>query len=150
MIHAVISSQLDYCHELFTGLPRSQSINSNLFRTLRKDFKENQANILHLSSLHCTGSLFLLELILKVSLLAYKALNCLAPSYIQDCIYFYVPARYLGLYTTGLINLPVVSHKNNGERAFCYYAPVQQNTPLQQIRTVFGHFKKQMKMYLFK
>ncbi|KAJ0008550.1 hypothetical protein NQD34_015965 [Periophthalmus magnuspinnatus] len=87
----------------------------------------------------------------KVLLLTYKALNGMAPSYLQDAIVPYQPNRALRSQNSGLLVVPRVSKSTVGGRAFSYQAPVLWNqlpADVKQAPTV-SVFKTRLKTFLF-
>ena len=87
----------------------------------------------------------------KISVLAYKCLNGVAPQYLCKLLQFYSKDRVLR--STGdktLLETPQVRTKF-GERAFCYYAPKIWNSLPKDIRSCksIDTFKQKVKTHLF-
>ncbi|KAK0141918.1 Versican core protein [Merluccius polli] len=88
MLSAFISSRLDYCNALFTGLPKKTIEKLQLVQNSAAQLLMKTRNSIYLLLwLHCTGSLCPLDLV-------FKALNGLAPPYIQSLV-SYVLSRAL-------------------------------------------------------
>lgn len=113
-MHAFVSSRIDYCKELFSGIPkylvsRLQLTQNSAARILTKTRKGEHV----LASLHW----------LPVQFLTYKALNRLAPSYLQELLIPYIPKRNLRSQDAGLLVIPRVNTNSMRERASSYEAP---------------------------
>ncbi len=59
----------------------------------------------------------------KIVLLAYKALNGLAPAYLTSLLSRYNPSRSLRSQNSGLLVVPRIAKSTKGGRAFSYLAP---------------------------
>ncbi|XP_030638844.1 uncharacterized protein LOC115819473 [Chanos chanos] len=147
LIHAFISRRLDYCNALFIGLPKKSIENLQLIQNSKTKKREHITPVL--AALHWLPVSFRIDF--KVLLLAYKALNGLAPSYITDSLLFYVPSRALRSSMAGLLNIPKVPENKIGEAAFIHYVPKLWNTLPRSIRETgsVDSFKWQLKTYLF-
>ena len=102
-----------------------------------------------LASLHWLPVKFRIEF--KILHLAYKALNGLAPRYLQDLIARYAPNRALRSQSAGLLVVPRISKSRFGGRAFCYQAPLLWNQLpvwVQEADTT-SIFKTKLKTFLF-
>ena len=119
LIHAFISSRLDYCNSVFSGLPKSttrslQLVQNAAARLLTRTRKFDHITPI-LASLHWLPITSRSDL--KVLLLTYKALHGLAPSYLKDLIIPYNPSRTLQSLGSGLLSLPKVKKKSSWRRA---------------------------------
>ena len=152
LIHAFITSRLDYCNGLFTGVPKStvqrvQLIQNAAARVLTGTKKfEHITPVLRL--LHWLPVKARIDF--KILLLVYKALNGLAPQYIRDMLIIYEPARLLRSTGSGLLTVPRCNSRA-GEAAFCVYAPKISNTLPVELReaSTLNIFKKGIKTFLF-
>ncbi|XP_068191806.1 uncharacterized protein [Antennarius striatus] len=153
LIHAFVSSRLDYCNVLLSGLPRSrtrglQMVQNTAARILTKTRKFDHITpvlaALHWLPIHVRSDF-------KVLLLTYKSLNGLAPTYLSDLVKPYTPTRALRSQNTGLLCVPRFKKKSAGQRAFSYRAPfLWNNLPIniRQSESV-NVFKSRLKTYLF-
>ena len=107
LIHAFVSSRLDYCNALFSDLPacslRSLQLVQNaaarvLTTTRRYDYITPVLTSLHWLPIQARADFKIL--------LTYKSLNCLAPFYLADLIKPYTPAQPLRSLGTNLLEIP--------------------------------------------
>lgn len=118
LVCAFVSSRLDYCNALYTGLPKAtvekqqQTIQNAAVRVLIKTKMRD-----HVTPILCiaTGSLYLLQLIFKVELLVLNALNGL--------LSFYNPPPTQRSSTAALLAIPKVTTITCGDVAFSHFAP---------------------------
>ena len=152
VVHSLISSRLDFCNVLLYNLPdyqlrRLQRLQNSAARlvTLTKSAS-------HISPILC--SLHWLPLrervIFKILLLVFQSLNGTAPSYIEELIQPYQPARQLRSTNTGLLSVPRTQH-SWGNRAFSAAGPSLWNAIPLSLRklTSYSQFKTQLKTHLF-
>ena len=152
LIHAFISSRLDYCNRIFSSLTKKeigqlQFIQNAAARVLTRTRKAAHITPV-LKSLHWLPVSFRIDF--KILLLVYKSLNGLGPSYIADLLPRYVPPRPLRSAESGLLVVPRIKSKH-GKAAFGHYAPTSWNKLPKDLRdtpTLLA-FKSRLKTLLF-
>ncbi len=151
LIHAFISSRLDCCNSLYTGLPLStldklQDVQNAAARLLTRT-RQNEHITPILQRLHWLPIIYRIQY--KVLLLVYKALNGLAPQYIEELLQ-YRNARP-GLRSAGrLLDVPRTRTVTYGDRAFCTVGPRLWNSLPMDLKTTpsINSFKTNLKTYL--
>ena len=127
LIHAFISSKLDYCNSLLYGIPkylvcRLQRVQNTAARivTLTRKYDSITPIMfkLHWLPVHS-------RIIFKLLLLVYKALNGKAPSYICSLLNHQECARSLPSSGQELLTVPLAKLKTYADRAFSIAAPRQ-------------------------
>ena len=108
LVHAFVSSKLDFCNALLYGLPKSvidklQYVQNCAARLVTRTW----------SSEHITPFLRRLHwlpvkqrITYKILLLTYKALNGMAPRYIADLLQPHTPTRQLRSFSKNLLVIP--------------------------------------------
>ncbi len=153
IIHALISSRLDYCNALLAGLPKCvleklqylQNSAARLLSGTRKyDHITPVLKTLHWLPVEC-------RIDFKILLLTYKALHGKAPEYICDLLSFR-DSRESRSTCLKLLFVPRTKHKTFGDRAFSVYAPRLWNRLPLSIRSAqsVDTFKSEIKTYLFR
>lgn len=152
LIHAFVSSRLDYCNGLLTGLSKRavrqlQYIQNAAARVLTKTRKYEHISPV-LRSLHWLPVAQRIDF--KAALLVYKSLHGLAPKYISDMLVPYEPSRTLRTSGTGLLLVPRVRTKH-GESGFQFYAAKIWNSLSEDVRqaSTLTMFKSRLKTALF-
>ncbi len=105
LVHAFMTSRLDYCNALLGGCPASsinklQVVQNAAARVLTRSRKYDHITPI-LQSLHWLPIKFCISY--KILLLAYKALNGLAPAYLTSLLSRYNPSRSLRSQNSGLL-----------------------------------------------
>lgn len=138
LIHAFISSRLDYCNSLFICL--------NKRSVQRLQLVQNSL----LYSLHWLPVEFGIDF--KLLLLVFRALHGQCPSYLSDLLHLYTPARSLRSSDLNLLQVPRTRFKTRGDLAFLSVAPKLWNAlPLSLHQTdSVESFKSQFQTLLFK
>uniref|UniRef100_H3B8T4 Reverse transcriptase domain-containing protein n=1 Tax=Latimeria chalumnae TaxID=7897 RepID=H3B8T4_LATCH len=152
LMHAFVSSRIDYCNALYAGLPlklirRLQLIQNSAARVVKNVSRFD----------HITPVLFELHwlpmqwrITFKVLVLVFKALNGLGPVYLRDLLTPYAPARPLRSLHGLLLKVPMMRTKL-GERSFSFYAATSWNALPMNVRTSpsLSTFKSSLKTFLF-
>ena len=153
LVHAFVSSKLDFCNSLLYGVPnklikRLQSVQNTAARVVSLTKKSDHITPV-LRNLHWLP--VSQRIIYKVLLLTYKALNNLAPVYIEELISPYQPGRSLRSSHQCLLRVPTVRTVSYGERAFSHAAPRLWNSLPITLRNCSSLelFKKHLKTHLF-
>ncbi len=153
LIHAFMTSRLDYCNALLGGCPASsinklQIVQNAAARVLTKSKKYDHITPI-LQSQHCLP--IKLRISYKILLLAYKALNGLALAYITNLLSRYNPTCSLRSQNSGLVVVPRIAKSTKGGRAFSYLAPKLWNSLTDKVRgsDTLSLFKSRLKTHLF-
>uniref|UniRef100_A0A3B4GYQ8 Reverse transcriptase domain-containing protein n=1 Tax=Pundamilia nyererei TaxID=303518 RepID=A0A3B4GYQ8_9CICH len=153
LIHAFITSRLDYCNSLYLGLQSSllqrlqlvQNAAAHLLTGTRKFDSITPV----LKNLHWLPIKYRIDF--KILLFTYKILNNMAPDYLADLLCLYSPQRALRSSGQLLLVQPRSRLKTRGDRAFAVAAPRLWNTLPLHIRASdsIQSFKSSLKTYLF-
>ncbi|XP_061759223.1 probable RNA-directed DNA polymerase from transposon BS isoform X1 [Nerophis ophidion] len=153
IIHAFVTSRLDYCNVLFSGLPMSSIKRLQLVQNAAARLLTRTRKFDHITPVlaHLHWLPVHLRCDFTVLLLTYKILHGLAPAYLADCIVPYVPARNLRSKDSGLLVIPRAQKKSAGYRAFSVRAPVLWNALPVTVRdaTSVEAFKSHLKTHLY-
>ena len=153
VVHAIISSRLDYGNALLYGIPmymlnKLQRLQNNAARLVTLSPKMCHVNPL-LVDLHWLPVIERINY--KVLLTVFKALNGLGPSYISELLVPYKPARSLRSSGKGLLFIPKARLKCFGDKCFSTYAPKLWNSLPLALRNAasVSIFKDKLKTFLF-
>ena len=154
MVHAFITSKLDYCNALYCGLPSSlmrrlQLIQNTTARILTRSNRQDSITPV-LYALHWLPIEQCVKF--KVLILVYKAVNNLAPPYLSELLQPYVPSRGLRSSDQTLLKVPFTTSSLIQTHAFCVAGPRLFNDLPCAIRSApsLTIFKQKLKTYLFK
>ncbi|KAI5626003.1 hypothetical protein C0J50_14450, partial [Silurus asotus] len=130
LVHAFMTSRIDYCNALLGGCPASlinklQLVQNAAARVLTRARKYDHITPI-LSSLHWLPVKFRIDY--KLLLLTYKALNGLAPIYLSSLLTRYNPPRSLRSQNSGLLVVRRITKSTKGGRAFSHLAPKLWNS----------------------
>ncbi len=153
LVHAFMTSRLDYCNALLGGCPASsinklQVVQNAAARVLTRSRKYDHITPI-LQSLHWLPIKFRISY--KILLFTYKALNGLAPVYLTSLLPRYNPSRSLRSQNAGLLIVPRIAKFPKGGRAFSHLAPKLWNSLPDNVRSsdTLSLFKSRLKTHLF-
>ena len=154
LIHAFVSTKLDYCNSLLSGLSQSQIqklqyVQDYAARLLTGTRKYDSITPI-LKELHWLPVAERIHY--KILLLTFKSLNNLAPFNLKELLTPYVPTRTLRSSNEGFLRVPRCNLRTYGDRAFSHIAPTLWNSLPEDMRTCksLNTFKSQLKTFLFK
>ena len=154
LVHAFVSTRLDYCNALLAGISNKniqklQYIQNCAARILTRTRKFDHITPI-LKSLHWLPVPFRIEY--KVSLLTHQCLHGNAPIYLKELITPQPTSRHLRSGQANLLQIPRTKLRTMGDRAFCHAAPCLWNALPDHLRAplTLDTFKKGLKTYLFK
>ena len=157
LVHAFITSRLDYCNGLLYGAPEY------LIKKLQRVMNAS-ARLVYCAPKYCHVTPLLRELHwlpvrlrvdFKILLVTFKILHGVAPSYLKDLVSVLPVSRYqLRRNNNGILleRSQLRTKKTLGDRALSMAAPFLWNSlplPIRQ-ETSIDSFKRSVKTYLFK
>ncbi len=136
LIHAFMTSRLDYCNVLLGGfsahlINKLQMVQNAAARVLTRTRKYDHISPV-MSTLHWLS--FKHRIDFKILLITYKALNGLAPQYLSELLSHYSPPRPLRSQNSGHLIIPRISKSTAGSRSFFYLAPKLWNNLPNTVR----------------
>uniref|UniRef100_A0A803SWN1 Reverse transcriptase domain-containing protein n=1 Tax=Anolis carolinensis TaxID=28377 RepID=A0A803SWN1_ANOCA len=157
VVHALVTSRMDYCNALYVGLPlktvrKLQLVQRSAARLLTGAAYRERSTPLF-KQLHWLPIIFRAQF--KVQVITYKALNGLGPAYLRDRVVPYEPTRSLRSSGEALLSLPPSSQLRlvgTRETAFSAVAPRLWNSLPREIRLApsLPFFRKQLKTWMFR
>jgi len=153
IIHAFVTSKLDYCNSLLSKLPqksisRLTKVQNTAVRIITrcniKDHITPHLKILHWLPIH-------LRIEYKILLFTFKIINDLAPNYLSELLQFKTTTHSLRSESKKELKEPKTRTTSYGDRAFSVEAPKLWNKLPDDIRfsTEIGIFKSKLKTHLF-
>ena len=153
LIHAFISSRLDYCNALYSGIPDYnlrllQLVQNYAARLVLNKSKYDHATPL-LRQLHWLPVRSRIDY--KILLLCFKARDSLTPDYLSLLLEPYIRPCGLRNFSDSQLQIPSTRLTYMGDRAFSVYAPKLWNALPLDIRTSISLtvFKKLLKTHLY-
>ena len=153
LIHAFVSSRIDWCNALLFGLPEKDikklQIVQNSAARLVERAKGRDPVTPMLRRLHWLPVQE--RIVYKILMLCHKVITHKSPTYLFDIISSYLPVRSLRSSNKNYLTLPTTSTHTYGSRAFSSAAPVLWNKLPDHLRGVGGtdSFGRALKTYLF-
>ena len=140
IIHAFVTTNLDYCNEILYGLPKvllncPQLVQNRAARIITSS----------LTDLHWLPVEY--RVIYKILLLVYRAINGLSPSYISNLLSFCSSYYSLRSCSNKLLQVPRSKLKSYGDRRFSIAGPKLWNSIPASLRNTdsLNSFKKTLK-----
>uniref|UniRef100_A0A671UFZ1 Reverse transcriptase domain-containing protein n=1 Tax=Sparus aurata TaxID=8175 RepID=A0A671UFZ1_SPAAU len=151
VIHAFVTTRLDYCNALNVGISGSSiaRLVQNAAARLLTGTRKNEHISPILASLHWLPIQFRIHF--KILLFAFKSLNGLALPYLSELLHPYVPACSLRSDDQLLLSVPKSKWKLRGDRAFAVSAPKLWNDLPLHVKQAssLSVFKSLLKTHLF-
>jgi hypothetical protein len=154
LIHAFITTKLDYCNSLFCGLPASQLNRLQRLQNIAARIVTRSKPSCHITPILCDLHWLPVckRVTFKILLLVYKCQNGIAPPYLQELISSKRSSRSLRSADHQLLHIPFTRNGTFADRAFGVAGPRLWNDLPLEIRTVstVETFKSKLKTFLFK
>lgn len=130
LVHAFVTSHLDYCNALLFGVPKYQTdrLQKVLNAAARLIFRISKFDYISSALFHLHWLPVAYRVHFKLLLLVYKALNNQGPQYIKEFLQAHsITAHRLRSCDQGLLKVPRTNHKTFGDRAFARSGPFLWN-----------------------
>uniref|UniRef100_A0A8C6P2N7 Reverse transcriptase domain-containing protein n=1 Tax=Nothobranchius furzeri TaxID=105023 RepID=A0A8C6P2N7_NOTFU len=148
LIHAFVSSRLDYCNSLFSSVNKKELHCLQLKQNSAARILTRTNRRFHISpiqkELHWLPVPF--RFTFKILVLVFRALRGQAPSYIRELIQPYSPMRALRSGDLNLLKVPYTYYRTRGDRSFEAVAPKLWNNLPLTLRSIdsFDKFKSEL------
>lgn len=153
LANALVSSKLDNCNSLYSGLPKSaihrlQLVQNCLVRAVYPSLKKRDHISSSLKALHWLP--VEQRISYKIAVLTFKILQHNAPSYLTELLTHATSSRNLRSNNKLLLTVPRVTSVV-GRRSFSYFAPTLWNSLPLELRACssLGVFRSKLKTHLF-
>ena len=156
LVHAFITSRVDYCNSLLYGIPNSHIMNLQRIQNAAARLVTGEPRFCHVTPLlfHLHWLPISYRINFKILLLTFKCLYGLAPNYLIDLISIKKQSRYSLRSNDSLLReLPSTKTRSTlGDRAFQSAAPYLWNALPSTIRNIktLDTFKTAVKTHFFK
>ena len=153
LIHAFVTSRIDYCNSLLASLPQSQYAKLQKLQNIAARILSRTRKFDHITpvliQLHWLP--IPLRIHFKIILLTFKCVAGIGPSYLEDLLSFYCPTRSLRSSSKCLLQTVPAKMATYGSRAFSIVAPQLWNSLPFNLRTAKSveSFKIGLKTHLF-